>query len=127
MDSLCGVLTRCAAGICSKARRVSSVPTPQAHLGRLIGVPTVALFGPGSALCPVPENFGVSPFTALTIPTFRVAISASTMKREIAWIRRCERFPGSAPGQCPQAQCMLALTEEMVWQATASRMGIATN
>jgi ADP-heptose:LPS heptosyltransferase len=49
-----------------------------AHLGRLIGVPTVALFGPGSAFLSGPETSGVrvrslrSPF-----PTFRVAISVS--------------------------------------------------
>ena len=96
-----------------------------AHLARLIGVPTVALFGPGSALLSGAGDFWHdSPFTALTIPDFPCRDQRITMKREIAWIRRCERFPGSAPGQCPEARCMLALSDEMVWQATASRMGI---
>jgi ADP-heptose:LPS heptosyltransferase len=99
-----------------------------AHLGRLIGVPTVTLFGPGSALLSgAGEFWRESPFTALTIPDFPCRDQRITMKREIAWIRRCERFPGSAPGQCPQALCMLALTDEMVWEATASRLRIAPN
>jgi hypothetical protein len=46
------------------------------------------------------------------------------MKREIAWIRRCERFPGSAPGQCPEARCMLALGSDSVWSAAAARLAI---
>ena len=100
--------------------------TGVAHLARLTGVPTVALFGPGSALLSGAGDFWRdSPFTALTIPDFPCRDQRITMKREVAWIRRCERFPGPAPGQCPEARCMLALTEEMVWHAAARRLRIA--
>jgi ADP-heptose:LPS heptosyltransferase len=96
-----------------------------AHLTRLVGVPTVALFGPGSALLSGPGDFWrKSPFTVLTIPDFPCRDQTITMKREIAWIRRCERFPGHAPGQCPEARCMAALTDDMVWDAVAARLGI---
>jgi ADP-heptose:LPS heptosyltransferase len=110
----------------ARAELVVCPDTGIAHLTRLIGVPTVALFGPGSALLSgAGEFWRKSPFTALTIPDFPCRDQAITMKREVAWIRRCERFPGTAPGQCPEARCMAALTEEMVWAAVAARLGIA--
>jgi len=97
-----------------------------AHLARLTGTPTVALFGPGSALLSGPGEFWrASPFTAVTIPDFPCRDQRITMKREVAWIRRCERFPGAGPGQCLEPRCMLALTETMVWQAAARQLGIA--
>ena len=100
--------------------------TGVAHLARIAGAPTVALFGPGSALLSGGGEFWrASPFTALTIPDFPCRDQAITMKREVAWIRRCERFPGTGPGQCPEARCMLALTDDLVWRAAAARLGIA--
>ena len=107
------------------ARIVVCPDTGIAHLARLVGVPTVALFGPGSALLSGGGEFWRdSPFAALTIPDFPCRDQAITMKREVAWIRRCERFPGTAPGHCPEAKCMLALTEEIVWDAVARRTGL---
>jgi ADP-heptose:LPS heptosyltransferase len=97
-----------------------------AHLARLIGVPTVALFGPGSALLSGAGDFWRdAPFTALTIPDFPCRDQRVTMKREVAWLRRCERLPGDPPDRCPQARCMDALTPELVWQAVAARLGDA--
>lgn len=97
--------------------------TGVAHLARLTGTPTVALFGPGSALLSGPGEFWrASPFTAVTIPDFPCRDQAITMKREVAWIRRCERFPGSATGQCPEARCMLALTDDLVWDAASRQL-----
>ena len=102
--------------------------TGVAHLARIAGAPTVALFGPGSALLSGGGEFWrTSPFTALTIPDFPCRDQAITMKREIAWIRRCERFPGTGPGQCAEPRCMLALTDDLVWRAVAARLRIATN
>jgi ADP-heptose:LPS heptosyltransferase len=102
--------------------------TGVAHLARLAGVPTVALFGPGSALLSgAGEFWRDSPFTALTIRDFPCRDQHVTMKRDVAWIRRCERFAGTAPGQCPEARCMLALTEEMVLRAAADRLGIGAD
>jgi len=99
-----------------------------AHLARLTGVATVALFGPGSALLSGAGAFWRdSPFTALTIDDFPCRDQRITMKRDVAWIRRCERFPGTAPGQCPAARCMLALDDDMVWRAAARSLGIAAD
>jgi len=101
--------------------------TGVAHLARLTGAPTVALFGPGSALLSGGGEFWrESPFTALTIPDFPCRDQRITMKREVAWIRRCERFPGSDHGQCPEARCMLALTDDIVWSAVAERLHAAS-
>ena len=99
-----------------------------AHLARLAGVPTVALFGPGSALLSgAGEFWRTSRFTALTIPDFPCRDQRITMKREVAWIRRCERFPGTGSGQCPEPRCMLALTDDIVWRASARHLGIAVD
>jgi hypothetical protein len=49
------------------------------------------------------------------------------MKREVAWIRRCERLPGNAAGQCPEARCMAALSGAMVRAAAANRLGITAD
>ena len=97
--------------------------TGVAHLARLTGAPTVALFGPGSALLSgAGEFWRDARFTAVTIPDFPCRDQRITMKREVAWIRRCERFPGSAPDQCAEARCMLALTGDMVFQAAMTEI-----
>lgn len=99
--------------------------TGVAHLGRLVGVPTVALFGPGSALLSGAGKFWRdSPFTALTIPDFPCRDQTITMKRSVSWVRRCERFLGTEPGQCAEARCMLALDSERVWHAVSDRLAM---
>jgi len=100
--------------------------TGVAHLARLTGVPTVALYGPGSALLSGPGEFWrKSPYTALTIADFPCRDQAVTMKRQVSWVRRCERFFGDGPGQCAEPKCMLALTEGAVWDAARARLGSA--
>jgi ADP-heptose:LPS heptosyltransferase len=101
--------------------------TGVAHLARLTGTPTVALFGPGSALLSGAGDFWRdAPFTALTLPDFPCRDQRITMKREVAWIRRCERLPGTGAGQCPEAKCMAALSVASVQKAAAQRLGTAT-
>ena len=111
-------------GTCSPVPRSSCVPTPASRISPgSIGVPTVALFGPGSALLSGAGDFWRdAPFTALTIPDFPCRDQRITMKREVAWLRRCERLPGDPPERCPQALCMDALTPDLVWQAVAARL-----
>jgi ADP-heptose:LPS heptosyltransferase len=109
----------------ARAALVVCPDTGVAHLARLTGTPTVALFGPGSAALSGPGEFWRdAPFTALTIPEFACRDQRVTMKREVAWIRRCERAPGETPGRCPEARCMKALSGAMVRQAAAHRLGI---
>jgi ADP-heptose:LPS heptosyltransferase len=101
-----------------RAKLLIAPDTGIAHLGRLVGVPTLALFGPGSALLSGAGDFWRdSPFTALTIPDFPCRDQTITMRRDVHWIRRCERFQGTAPGQCPEARCMLALSTDDVGRA----------
>ena len=96
------------------------------HLARVAGAPAVVLFGPGSALLSGAGQFWRdSAFTAVTIPDFPCRDQRITMKREVAWIRRCERFQGHQEGRCPIARCMVALSEDMVWDAVVRRLGIA--
>lgn len=98
--------------------------TGVAHLARLCGVPTVALFGPGSALLSGAGTFWrEAPFTALTVPDFPCRDQRVTMKREVAWIRRCERLPGVGDGRCNDARCMTALSTAMVKLSVAERLG----
>ncbi len=97
--------------------------TGVAHLARIADVPAVVLYGPGSALLSGAGDFWrKSPYTALTVADFPCRDQHVTMKREVRWLRRCERFPGPAPERCPEAKCMLALTGEMVWAAVRERL-----
>jgi ADP-heptose:LPS heptosyltransferase len=98
--------------------------TGVAHLARLTGTPTVALFGPGSVqLSGAGAFWAGAPFTALTIPDFPCRDQRIVMRREVAWVRRCGRLHGAGPGRCAQPRCMEALSEDMVWQAVVARLG----
>lgn len=100
--------------------------TGVAHLARLIGTPTVALFGPGSALLSGAGAFWRdAPFTPVTVPDFPCRDQRVTMKREVAWIRRCERLHGTAAGQCAEPRCMAALSMAMVQAAVTQRLKAA--
>jgi ADP-heptose:LPS heptosyltransferase len=107
----------------ARAALVVCPDTGVAHLARLTGTPTVALFGPGSALLSGGGEFWRnSPFTALTVQDFPCRDQRITMKREVAWIRRCERLPGSGSGRCADARCMRALTGDDVYRAALARL-----
>lgn len=108
----------------AQAMLVVCPDTGVAHLARLTGTPTVALFGPGSALLSGAGAFWRdAPFTALTVPDFPCRDQRTTMKRAVAWVRRCERLPGTGPGRCPDARCMTAIPGALVRAAIALRLG----
>lgn len=74
-----------------------------AHLGRIVGVPTVALFGQGSpVLFGAGEFWRDAPFQAVWLPDFPCRDQKNLFKREAAWIRRCSR----TPLDCPESRCM---------------------
>jgi len=84
------------------------------HLGRLTGTPTVALFGPSSATLFGPgEFFREVPFRAVTVEDFPCRDQRMLFKREIAWIRRCQR----TLAECPAPRCLHAIGIEPVAQA----------
>jgi ADP-heptose:LPS heptosyltransferase len=77
-----------------------------AHLGRVVFVPTVALFGPGSALISGAGLFWRdAPFRAVTVDPFPCRDQRVLFKREIAWVRRC----GRGIDECPRPRCMEAI------------------
>jgi ADP-heptose:LPS heptosyltransferase len=80
--------------------------TGVAHLGRVVSVPTVALFGPGSALISgAGEFWRDAPFRAVTVDPFPCRDQQILFKREIAWVRRC----GRSVAECPRPRCMEAI------------------
>ena len=95
----------------SGARALVTLDTGVAHLAKLAGVPTAALFGPGSSVLFGRGRFWRdSPFRELTVEDFPCRDQRNLFKREIAWVRRCNR----TSAQCPSARCMHALGVEQV-------------
>ena len=98
------------------AKLLVSPDTGAAHLGRLVGTPTVALFGPGSAVLAGHGQFWRdSLYRALTIEQFPCRDQRTLFKRKIEWVRVCKR----SFGECTSAACMHSL--EVVSVAHASR------
>ncbi len=84
------------------------------HLGRVTGTPTVALLGPTSAPLSGPGEFWrESPFRTVTVADFPCRDQKLLFKREIAWVRRCQR----TLAECPAPRCMHAIGTEEVAQA----------
>ena len=87
------------------------------HIGRLTGTPTVALFGPSSASLFGPGEFWRNvPYRGVTIDDFPCRDQNRLFKREISWIRRCQR----SLDECPAPRCMHALEVEKVAEAAAA-------
>ena len=92
-----------------------------AHLGRVVGTPTVTLFGPGSAAISGAGSFWKdAPFRAVTIEAFPCRDQRVLFKREIEWVRRC----GRSITECPHPRCMDAIEIDRVIAAIAD-LGIA--
>jgi len=87
-----------------------------AHLGRVVGTPTVALFGPGSAIiCGAGDFWRNARYRAVTIDPFPCRDQRVLFGREIDWVRRC----GRSTAECPHPRCMDAIDIEMVAGAIA--------
>lgn len=91
-----------------------STDTSVAHFGRIVGVPTITLFGPGSSVIVGPGDFWRhSPYRAVTIADFPCRDQRQLFKREVRWLRHCAR----GPNECPSNRCMQALDVDMVLSA----------
>ncbi len=89
--------------------------TGVAHLGRIVGTPTVTLFGPGSALLFGAGQFWrFSPYRAVTVDDFPCRDQRMLFKRDIAWVRHCSR----STRECPAPACMQAIEVADVERAT---------
>ncbi|MDP5239147.1 glycosyltransferase family 9 protein [Uliginosibacterium sp. 31-16] len=104
------------------ARLMVCPDTGVTHLARIAGVPTVALFGPGSSLISgAGEYWRNSPFTALSID-IACRNQAVTFRRHRDWIQRCARGFGEQLDQCPRPRCMEGITFETVQTACAAQL-----
>ena len=84
--------------------------TGVAHLGRVVGVPTVTLFGPGShVICGPGRFFADMPGRAVTVDPFACRDQTIQFFRDVPWARRCERLHGEGPLRCARARCMEAI------------------
>ncbi len=99
------------------ARLLVAPDTGVAHLGRIVGVPTVALFGPGSAvICGAGDFWRDAPYRAVSVDPFPCRDQRILFRREIAWVRRC----GRSVAQCPRHLCMPAIGVADVLRAIES-------
>jgi len=93
--------------------------TGVAHLGRITGTPTVALFGPGSAvLCGAGDFWRDARYEAVTIDPFPCRDQRVLFKRDIEWVRRC----GRSIAECPQHLCMPAIGVGIVERAIVAML-----
>jgi ADP-heptose:LPS heptosyltransferase len=107
-----------AATLLRNARCLISLDTSIAHLGRIVGTPTIALFGQGSALlCGAGEFWKKTPYCAISIDV-ACRDQQRNFARIIPWVRRCERLAGDEPGQCSRAVCMEGIESDFVFQQT---------
>ena len=82
-----------------------------AHLGRIVGTPTVALFGPGSAaICGAGDFWRNARYRAVTIDPFPCRDQQVLFGRRIEWVRRC----GRSTAECPHPRCMDAIDVDAV-------------
>ena len=95
----------------ARAERLVALDSGIAHLAKLAGARTVALYGPGSSvLFGRGEYWRAAPFTEVTIPDFPCRDQRRIFQRELAWVRRCNR----TLAECPRARCMEAIGAEQV-------------
>ena len=90
------------------ARLLVCPDTGVAHLGKVIGVPTLALYGPGSSFLYGKGDFWRNAsYVGIAEDPFPCRDQKRLFRREIDWVRRCGRSPTACP--TPGA-CMLAIS-----------------
>ena len=101
----------------AKARVLVAPDTGIAHLGRVVGTPTVALFGPGSAtLCANGRFWAAAPWRAVGEDPFPCRDQRLLFRRRVEWVRRCSR----TTAECAEPRCMNAIGVESVVTAVDS-------
>ena len=85
-------------------------------MGRLAGTPGITLYGPASATLVGPGEFlrDIACRT-VTVADFPCRDQRILFKREIEWVRRCQR----TLAECPAPRCMHAIGVDGVVQGAA--------
>jgi ADP-heptose:LPS heptosyltransferase len=93
------------------ARFVVTLDTGVAHLAKIVGVPTVCLYGPGSTvLVGRGEFWKDAPFQEVSAADFPCRDQRLLFKRSIPWVRRC----GRSVAECASPRCMEAIALDEV-------------
>lgn len=91
-----------------------------AHLARIVGAPTVALFGPGSPIVSGPGRFWRhSPFVPVWIEEIACRDQSLLFERDLRWVRHCWR----SPRECGNPVCMKNIEVEQIFGAL-TRLGV---
>jgi ADP-heptose:LPS heptosyltransferase len=104
-----------------RAKLLVCPDTGIAHMGRVVNVPTVALFGPGSAtLFGAGEFWKQSLYCAITVENFPCRDQGMLFKREIPWMAHCSR----GPDECGNNLCMQVISLDTVESAIEGLLGL---
>jgi ADP-heptose:LPS heptosyltransferase len=99
------------------ARFVVCPDTGIAHMGRLVGTPTVAIYGPGSPISTGPGRFwAASPFRAVWDPAVPCRDQDRLFDRRVAWVRHCWR----TVAECGDPVCIRRVAVDEVISAIAA-------
>lgn len=102
------------------ARLLVCLDSGVSHLAKLAGVATVVLYGPGSpALFGPGRFFAEVPFAAVWDPAFPCRDQHGLFKRNLSWVRRCQRGVEACAREGRTPRCMEALHPDAVRAAVA--------
>ena len=88
--------------------------TGVAHLSRLVGVPTIAIYGPGSPISAGPGRFWPNaPFRALWDPDVPCRDQDHLFERKLVWLKQCWR----GVGECADPFCIRRVGVDQVTRA----------
>lgn len=92
-----------------------------AHMGRLVGVPTVAIYGPGSPVSTGPGRFwSASPFRAVWDADVPCRDQDRLFERRLVWVRQCWR----TVAECGNPICIRRVSPDHVIQAIQTLVGV---
>lgn len=113
------------------AKLLVSPDTGIAHLAKIVGTPTVALFGPGSAsIYGKGEFWSEAQYEAITDTPFPCRNQHTLFRREIRWVQRCgrntEKCARASSGiktSSDASPCMSAIAFDTVWATCETLLG----
>lgn len=108
------------------AQAVVCPDTGVAHLARIVGVPTVTLFGPGNAqIHGAGRFFQAAPYQAVTWAAQPCRDQSKLFSQEVEWVRRCGRgLDTCVERHGMYAGCMLAIDESEVRAALQTALAL---